>query len=192
MLELALLHDKVGMHDKAAALLKRLIRQQPEYRQSALCHLSNVYGRKGDAYRQEKCLLDAVLAGSSMALLNLANLYSRKGRWTEAEEMCRRFEAEEPSAIGLVLLARCLRAQGRDEEASVALADAFRRFGQDLASLDEVTFSWYQAATVMSKDSSLHRRAQEEEARRKAGRSTPPPLAGLLPRLESNEERPKP
>jgi len=192
MLELALLHDKVGMHDKAAALLKRLIRQQPEYRQSALCHLSNVYGRKGDAYRQEKCLLDAVLAGSSMALLNLANLYSRKGRWTEAEEMCRRFEAEEPSAIGLVLLARCLRAQGRDEEASVALADAFRRFGQDLTSLDEVTFSWYQAATVMSKDSSLHRRAQEEEARRKAGRSTPPPLAGLLPRLESDEERPKP
>lgn len=192
MLELALLHDKVGMHDKAAALLKRLIRQQPEYRQSALCHLSNVYGRKGDAYRQEKCLLDAVLAGSAMALLNLANLYSRKGRWTEAEEMCRRFEAEEPSAIGLVLLARCLRAQGRDAEASEALADAFRRFGRDLTSLDEVTFSWYQAATAMSADVSLQRRAHEEEARRKAVCAAPPPLEGLLPRLESDEERPRP
>jgi tetratricopeptide (TPR) repeat protein len=180
------------MHDKAAALLKRLIRQQPEYRQSALCHLSNVYGRKGDAYRQEKCLLDAVLAGSSMALLNLANLYTRKGRWTEAEELCRRFEAEEPSAIGLVLLARCLRAQGRNEEGDEALRDAFRRFGEDLTSLDDVTFSWYQAATTMSADGALRQRAAREEARRKTENSAPTAVEGLLPRLESDLDRPTP
>jgi molecular chaperone DnaK len=192
ILELALLHDKVGMHDKAAALLKRLIRQQPEYRQAGLCHLSNVYGRKGDAYRQEKCLLDAVLAGSAMALLNLANLYSRKGRWTEAEEMCRRFEAEEPSAIGMVLLARCLRAQGRNDEAAEALGDAFRRFGQDLPSFDDTTFAWYQTAATMSDDPTLRRRAAEEEQRRKRQASAPAPTDGRLPRLEIDPDRPAP
>ena len=186
MLELALLHSKVGMHDKSAALLKRLIRQQPEYRQSALVHLANVYGRKGDAYRQEKCFLDAVLAGSAMALLNLANLYSRKGRWEEAEEMCRRFEAEEPSAIGMVLLARCLRAQGRNDEATEALFDAFNRFGSDLASFDDTTFSWYQAAATMSADPVHRRLAAEEEARRKAGPLRPDEDDGHLPRLESD------
>ncbi len=193
LLELALLHSKVGMHDKAAALLKRLIRQQPEYRQSGLCHLAHVYGRKGDAYRQEKCFLDAVIAGSSMALLNLANLYARKGRWLDAEEMCRRFEAEEPSAIGMVLLARCLRARGQNAEAEQALDDAFARFGRDLPTLDETSFSWYLAAVAMRDDPALRRQAEAEEARRKAapapGRSEED---GHLPRLESDLDRPKP
>jgi hypothetical protein len=121
-----------------------------------------------------------------MALLNLANLYSRKGRWEEAEEMCRRFEAEEPSAIGMVLLARCLRAQGRNDEATEALFDAFNRFGSDLASFDETTFSWYQAAATMSADPVHRRLAAEEEARRKAGPLRPDEDDGHLPRLESD------
>jgi molecular chaperone DnaK len=193
LLELALLHGKVGMHDKAVALLKRLIRQQPEYRQSGLCHLANLYGRKGDTYRQEKCYLDAVLAGSAMALLNLANLYARKGRWMEAEEMCRRFEAEEPSAIGMVLLARCLRARAKDAEAEEALDSAFARFGRDLTSLDEISFSWYLAAVAMRDDPALRRLAETEEARRKDAPTKPKPAPeGHLPRLESDPDRPKP
>ena len=193
LLELALLHSKVGMHDKAIALLKRLIRQQPDYRRSGLCHLAGIYGRKGDAYRQEKCFLDAIIAGSSMALLSLANLYARKGRWMEAEELCRRFEAEEPSAIGMVLLARCLRARGKNAEAADALAAAFARFGQDLASLDETAFSWYQAAVAMTEDDSLRRTAQAEESRRRTGASAPAhDHDAHLPRLETDHEKPSP
>ena len=194
LLELALLHSKVGMHDKAIALLKRLIRQQPEYRQSGLCHLANIYGRKGDAYRQEKCFLDAVIAGSAMALLNLANLYSRTGRWADAEEMCRRFEAEEPSAIGLVLLSRCLRAQGRKDEADETLDDAFNRFGQDLTALDDVSFSWYRTAVTMRDDPQRRMQADNEEHRRKqVATNVPRPMRdGELPHLESDSDRPTP
>lgn len=194
LLELALLHSKVGMHDKAVALLKRLIRQQPEYRQSGLCHLANVYGRKGDAYRQEKCFLEAVIAGSAMALLNLANLYSRTGRWTDAEEMCRRFEAEEPSAIGLVLLSRCLRAQNKRDEADEALTDAFTRFGKDLTALDDVSFSWYRTAVTMRDDPERRLQADNEEHRRKQAAANVPRHMrdGELPRLEWDTDRPTP
>lgn len=194
LLELALLHSKVGMHDKSVALLKRLIRQQPEYRQSGLCHLANVYGRKGDAYRQEKCFLEAVIAGSAMALLNLANLYSRTGRWADAEEMCRRFEAEEPSAIGLVLLSRCLRAQGKRDEADEALTDAFTRFGKDLTALDEVSFSWYKTAVTMRDDPERRFQADNEEHRRRQIATNVPRHMrdGELPRLEWDTDRPTP
>jgi hypothetical protein len=86
----------------------------------------------------------------------------------------------------MVLLARCLRAQGRNDEATEALFDAFNRFGSDLASFDDTTFSWYQAAATMSADPVHRRLAAAEEARRKAGPLRPDEDDGHLPRLESD------
>ena len=193
LLELAQLHNKVGMHDKAVYLLKRLARQSREYRRAALGLLAVTYGRKGDAVRQEKTYLDAILDGCPVALFNLANFYSRKGRWADAEELCRRYEAEEPCAVGMVLYARCLSAQGKATAAAAALADAFGRFGRDLSKLDENTFSWYQAAVEMSADPALRRACAEEEKRRRQlalNRSTQP--EGLPPILSAQEGRERP
>ena len=71
-------------------------------------------------------------------------------------------------------------------DATEALFDAFNRFGSDLASFDDTTFSWYQAAATMSADPVHRRLAAEEEARRKAGPLRPDEDDGHLPRLESD------
>ncbi|MBM3826580.1 MAG: tetratricopeptide repeat protein [Verrucomicrobia bacterium] len=184
LIELAVLHGKVGMHDKAAHLLRRVVRQCPEIRATALCHLAAAYGRKGDAERQERTFLEAMLAGSPVAMFNLAALYSRKGRWSEAAELCRRYEAEEPNANATVLLARCLKALGDRKGADAALADAFRRYGKDLSALDEVSLSWFQSGAAMSGDSTRIRQAEDEARRRlKAGFGLRKEAPGLLPKL---------
>jgi hypothetical protein len=108
--------------------------------------------------------------------------------------MCRRFEAEEPSAIGLVLLSRCLRAQNKRDEADEALTDAFTRFGKDLTALDDVSFSWYRTAVTMRDDPERRLQADNEEHRRKqVATNVPRPMRdGELPLLESNSDRPTP
>ncbi|MGA0134790.1 MAG: tetratricopeptide repeat protein, partial [Opitutales bacterium] len=184
LIELALLHGKVGMHDKAVHLLRRVVRQCPEMRANALCHLAAAFGRKGDAERQERTFLEAMMAGSPIAMFNLAALYSRKGRWHEAIELCRRYEAEEPNANATVLLARCLKAVGETEEADAALADAFHRYGRDLSALDDVSFSWFQTAAAMSEEPVRMRQAEAEKMRRiRAGLGVRPDTRGLPPRL---------
>ncbi len=189
LIELAALHGKVGMHDKAAHLLRRVVRQCPEVRAVALCHLAAAYGRKGDADRQERTFLEAMLAGSAVAMFNLASLYSRKGRWKEAVELCRRYEAEEPNANATVLLARCLKALGDTAGADAALADAFRRYGRDLSALDETSFAWFRSAAAMSGDDERERQAEAEVRRRsKAGRTADEAAAGSLPRLLPDPE----
>jgi len=194
IIELANLHNKVGMHDKAIHLLKRLIRQRPDYKKTGLAQLAIAYGRKGDAYRQEKTYLECILAGNSTALFNLANFYTRKGRWLEAEELCRRYEAEDPSAIGMVLYSRCLRARGKIEESQTALADAFRRFGKDLSRLDDSAFSWYGAAVELAQDTVIKNGYILEERRRNDLRPGHPAIGeGQLPMFEShNDERERP
>ncbi len=184
LIELAVLHGKVGMHDKAAHLLRRVVRQCPEIRATALCHLAAAYGRKGDAERQERTFLEAMLAGSPVAMFNLASLYSRKGRWEEAAELCRRYEAEEPNANATVLLARCLKAIGDARGADAALADAFRRYGKDLSALDDISFSWFQSAAALSGDDERRRQAETEARRRaKAGIVSSEEPPGTLPKL---------
>ncbi|MFM9000149.1 MAG: Hsp70 family protein [Opitutia bacterium] len=184
LIELAALHGKVGMHDKAAHLLRRVIRQCPEVKAVALCHLAAAYGRKGDSERQERTFLEAMLAGSALAMFNLASLYSHKGRWKEAAELCRRYEAEEPSANATVLRARCLRALGDTKGADEALADAFRRFGRDLSALDDVSFAWFRSAATLSGDDRRLSQAKAEARRRAtAGAVDAEIMTGTLPRL---------
>lgn len=190
VLELAQLHSKLGMHDKAIYLLKRLAKNNQSWRHAALGQLAATYGRKGDAHRQEKTYLEAILSGCSIALFNLANFYSRKGRWADAEELCRRYEAEDPCAAGMVLYARCLRARGKADAAAEALDDAFRRFGRDITQLDSNSFSWYQAAVEMSEDPGLRKQAAQEEKRRRDQQTGQADQdAGLPPILETGERR---
>jgi tetratricopeptide (TPR) repeat protein len=99
LLTLGRLQLRAGQHEKAAASLRRIVEEQPQFIEGSmlLSAAQEGAGRIADATATLEAALDANPA-SFRALVRLTELYERQRRWKEAASAYARAEAANPKA----------------------------------------------------------------------------------------------
>jgi len=180
LVELADLYSEIRQNEKALGILAKVLRVRNQPDAEVLNKMAGCCAEMGDDSGAEKFYREAAKASSwSGSWFNLALLFQRKGRLTEAVECVERAIAEDGKAPYRVLRAQLHEKMGEIAKRDTELAEAFATFGP-ITSLNDWELGWYQAAAMMGGQKEKAEEAISEIRRRKVEQA-PEQVGGELP-----------
>lgn len=170
--------------EKAISYLKNALRLKNSPDPYTLTLLGIYSGERGDRDSEEKFYREAIAAGSSAALFNLALAQQKRGAFSLAKKTIELRIVKCPDGPSYTLAAEIAESMNDTNARDSLLGTAMATF-RALRSMDDWELGWYATACRMYGESNKLEEAQSEQRRRAAGTDSNLPPMGIPPEVIS-------